>query len=92
MKKIQKLTVVIVVLFYLMLVEIVMRMMLLTMMSLIILMMMILVFFFRMMKIRKNHYCQMKVKAHRWTVFNYFVHRYDGMALPDGVDLNTVYG
>ena len=23
-----------------------------------------------------KNYCQMKVEAHRWTVFNFFVHRY----------------
>jgi len=38
-------------------------------------------------EVEKRSYCQMKVEAHRWTVFNFFVHRYDGMSTPDGVDL-----
>ena len=38
-------------------------------------------------EVEKRSYCQMKIEAHRWTVFNFFVHRYDGMSTPDGVDL-----
>jgi len=39
------------------------------------------------MVVERRSYYQMKVEAHRWTVFNFFVHRYDGTSPPDGVEL-----
>ena len=46
---------------------------------------------FEDLEMEEKNYCQMKVEAHRWTVFNFFVHRYNGMSPPDGVELYTYW-
>ena len=42
-------------------------------------------------ELERKSYCRMKVEAHRWTVFNFFMHRYDGLSPPEDVDLYTYW-
>ena len=42
-------------------------------------------------ELEKSSYCQLKVEAHRWTVYNFFINRYEGLSPPDDVDLYTYW-